>query len=94
VPIRDGHFRAIALGHLDMVGLDLMVAIKTPDDQPHARRGGVAERHGRAGFGFHVTCMKGLALMGVGSDLCKLQPAAPACPEGESLAAQLAVEIA
>jgi hypothetical protein len=28
-------------------------AIETPDDQTHARRGGVAERHRRAAVGVH-----------------------------------------
>jgi hypothetical protein len=45
VPIRDGHLRAIARGHLGGVGLDLMVAIEAADDQPNVGRCGVAERH-------------------------------------------------
>jgi hypothetical protein len=48
VPIGDGHLRAVALGHLDRVGLDLVPAIGAPDDQPHISRSSVAERHRRA----------------------------------------------
>jgi hypothetical protein len=38
---------------VDRVGLDLMLAFLAPHDQPDARGGSVAERHRRAGFGFH-----------------------------------------
>ena len=31
----------------------MMLAIEAPHDQPHPGRGGVAERHRRAGGGFH-----------------------------------------
>jgi hypothetical protein len=38
----------VALGHFRGIWLDLMRAIQTPDDQPHMRRGGVAQRQRRA----------------------------------------------
>jgi hypothetical protein len=38
VPVRDGHLGAVALRYLGGVGLDLMVAIDAPDDQPHMGR--------------------------------------------------------
>jgi hypothetical protein len=41
----NGHLGAVALGHLGGVGLDLMVAIEAPDDQPNVGRCGVAEHH-------------------------------------------------
>jgi hypothetical protein len=44
VPIRDGHLRAVALGHLGGVGLDLMAAIEAPQDQTHMGGSGVAKR--------------------------------------------------
>ena len=44
MPIRDGHTRTVALG----VGLDLMMAIETPRDQPDMGCRGVTERHRRA----------------------------------------------
>jgi hypothetical protein len=52
-PIGHGRFGAVPLGHLGRVGLDLMAAILTPDDQPDAGGGSVAERHRRAALGFH-----------------------------------------
>ena len=51
--LKHGHFGAIASSHLGGVGLDLMPASFAPDDQPHAGRGGNAERHRRAAIGFH-----------------------------------------
>jgi len=38
VPVGDGHLGTVALGHLSRGGLDLVLAIETPDDQPYARR--------------------------------------------------------
>ena len=46
-------FGAVSLGHLGRVGLDLMLTVLAPNDQPDAGGGSVAERHWRAGFGFH-----------------------------------------
>jgi hypothetical protein len=43
VPVGDGHLGAVALGHLGGLGLDLVPAIEAPDDQPHARRSGIAQ---------------------------------------------------
>jgi hypothetical protein len=40
-------------GKLVGIGLDLMLASLAPGDQPDAGGGSVAERHWRAGFGFH-----------------------------------------
>jgi len=40
--------------HLGGIGLNLMPAILAPDDQPDAGGGSVAERHRRAGLGFHA----------------------------------------
>jgi hypothetical protein len=45
---------AVPLGHLGGIGLNLMPAILAPDDQPDAGGGSVAERHRRAGLGFHA----------------------------------------
>jgi hypothetical protein len=53
MPIRDGHLGAVALGHFGGVGLDLMPAIETPDDQTHARCRGIAERHRWTVVGIH-----------------------------------------
>jgi hypothetical protein len=44
---------AVPLGHFGRVGLDLMAAILAPNDQADAGGGSVAERHRRAGLGFH-----------------------------------------
>jgi hypothetical protein len=54
-PIGHSRFGAVPLGHLGRVGLDLMPAILAPNDQPDACGGSVAERHRRAGLGFHLT---------------------------------------
>jgi hypothetical protein len=45
--------RSVPLYHFGGIGLDLVPAIETPDDQPHLGRCGVAEGHRRAGLGFH-----------------------------------------
>jgi hypothetical protein len=50
MPIRDARLGTVARGHLDRIGLDLMMAIEAPNDQPDVRRRGVAERHRRAGL--------------------------------------------
>jgi hypothetical protein len=52
-PIGHLRCRAVPLGHLGGVGLDLMPAIFAPNDQPDAGGGSIAERHRRAYFGFH-----------------------------------------
>jgi hypothetical protein len=52
-PIEHRRCRAVPLGHLGRVGLNLMPAILAPDDQPDAGGGSVAERHRRAVLGFH-----------------------------------------
>ena len=41
------------LGELARIGLDLMPASSAPEDKPQLGLGRVAERHRRAGFGFH-----------------------------------------
>ena len=46
-------FGTVPLGHLGGIGLDLTLASIAPNDQPDAGGGSVAERHWRAGFGFH-----------------------------------------
>ena len=43
-PIENGNIRAIATHHLDRIGLDLMLAILTPDDDADAGSRGAAER--------------------------------------------------
>jgi len=53
VPVRDRHLGTVALDHLGGVDLDPVAAIEAPDDQPHASRSGVAERHGWAAVAFH-----------------------------------------
>lgn len=45
VPIRDGHLGAVPLGHLSGVGLDLVAAIKAPNNKPDTGRRGTGERH-------------------------------------------------
>jgi hypothetical protein len=54
-PIRHGGFGAAPLGHFGRVGLNLMRAILAPDNQPDAGGGSIAERHRRAGLGFHLS---------------------------------------
>jgi hypothetical protein len=48
--------------HLGRIGLDLMPAILAPHGQPDAAGGSIAERHRRAGFGFHVAAVFWLAV--------------------------------
>jgi hypothetical protein len=51
-PIEHGRFGAVPSGHLGGIGLDLMAAIPTPDNEANAGTNSVAERHRRARFGF------------------------------------------
>jgi hypothetical protein len=64
-PIEHRGFGAIANLHLDEIGLDLMLAFTTPDDQSNAGDGSVAEGHRRGGLGFHLrdrpACRRALA---------------------------------
>jgi hypothetical protein len=53
LPVKHGRLRAIAGGVLGRIGFNLMAAIPAPYDEPHAGRGSTAERHRRAGLGFH-----------------------------------------
>jgi hypothetical protein len=53
LPVKQGGLRAIAGGVLGGIRLDLVAAIPAPHDEPHAGRGGSAERHRRAGLRFH-----------------------------------------
>src|SRR5271169_7173841 len=52
-PIEDRGVGAIPSSDLRGIGLDLMIAILAPHDQPDLCSGGAAERHRRAGCGFH-----------------------------------------
>ena len=54
LPIENAGSRAILSRHLDGVGLDPVPARLAPNDQPHARRSGVAQRHRRSGMRFHM----------------------------------------
>ena len=47
-------FGAVPSRHLRGIGLDLTAAIPAPDDEANVSRSGVAERHRRAGLGFHL----------------------------------------
>ena len=52
----DLHFHPqcfLSSGHFAGIGLNLVAAILAPNDQPDACGGSVAERHRRAGLGFH-----------------------------------------
>jgi hypothetical protein len=49
VPIPDEDLGTVAIRDIGEVGLIPMAAIEAPEDQAHASRGGVAERHRRAG---------------------------------------------
>jgi hypothetical protein len=53
------------------IGLDLVPAIPipAPDDEPHAGRGGAAERHRRAGLGFHLRRRRGKREPGLATGL-------------------------
>jgi hypothetical protein len=53
-PIEHRRCGAVPLGHLARVGLDLMLAILAPDDQPDADGGSATQRHRWAGLGFHT----------------------------------------
>jgi hypothetical protein len=53
-PIEHGRFGTIPSSHLGGIGLDLMPAILAPHDQPDLGGGSIAERHRRAGRGFHL----------------------------------------
>ena len=48
-PIGHRRFGAVPLGHFAGVGLDLVLTVLAPDDQPDAGGGSIAERHRRAG---------------------------------------------
>jgi hypothetical protein len=48
VPIENGRFGTVPGGHLGGIGLDLMAAIQTAYEEPHAGRCGVPEGHWRA----------------------------------------------
>jgi hypothetical protein len=49
-PIGHSSFGAVSLGHFAGVGLNLMLAILAPNDQPDLGGGSIAERHRRAGY--------------------------------------------
>jgi hypothetical protein len=55
-PIGHRRCRAVPLGHLGGVGLNLVAAILAPDDQPDAG-GGVAKRHRRAAIADDFTSL-------------------------------------
>lgn|SRR5271165_360558 len=52
-PVENSDLGAVAACMITGVGLDLMPAISAPDDQPHAGRSGVAQRHRRAELRLH-----------------------------------------
>jgi hypothetical protein len=52
-PIEHRGCHAISLGHLAGVGLDLVLTVLAPHDQPDAGGGSVAECHRRTGVGLH-----------------------------------------
>jgi hypothetical protein len=52
-PFEDGGFGAVSSSHFGGVGLHLVAAFPAPYDQPHTGRAGSAQRHRRAGLGFH-----------------------------------------
>jgi hypothetical protein len=54
-PIEHGPSRAVPSSHLGGIGLDPMLASLTPNDQPHAGGGGIAEGHRWAGMDFTLT---------------------------------------
>ena len=45
------------------IGLDLMLAILAPHDQPDLGSGGVPQRHRRAGLGFHARVIRDDAVL-------------------------------
>jgi hypothetical protein len=52
-PIGHRCFGAVPLGHLGRVGLNLMLTILAPNDQPDPCGGGATQRHRWTGLGFH-----------------------------------------
>jgi hypothetical protein len=52
-PIRHSRFATVPLGHLRGIGLDLVLTVLAPNDEPELGSGSVAERHRRAGLGFY-----------------------------------------
>jgi hypothetical protein len=56
--------RAISLGHLGGVGLDLVLTVLAPNDEPELGSGGATQRHRRAGLGFHAYFGKEKVLTG------------------------------
>jgi hypothetical protein len=52
-PIEHGGPSPVPSSHFGGIGLDLMLAFLAPNDQSDVGGGSVAERHWRAGFGFH-----------------------------------------
>ena len=49
-PIEHRRCGAVSLGHLDGVGLDLVLTILAPDDKAELGSGGATQRHRRARF--------------------------------------------
>jgi hypothetical protein len=52
-PLEDARIGTVAACKLGGIRLDLMATISAPDDQPDTGPRHAAERHRRAGFGFH-----------------------------------------
>jgi len=55
-PLGNGGLGPVLLGQLGGIGLDLVTARLAPHDQPHASRGGIAERHRWPGLRSHPRC--------------------------------------
>jgi hypothetical protein len=55
-PIEHRPNRAVPLGHLSRVGLDLVLTVLAPNDKPELGSGSATQRHRRAGFGLHLPC--------------------------------------
>jgi hypothetical protein len=53
VPLEDARLGAVAAGELGWIRLDPVLAAPAPYDEADAGRGGAAQRHRRAGLGFH-----------------------------------------
>ena len=49
-----GVLGAVSFGHFGGIGFDSMAAFPTPDDEPNMGSRRTAERHRRAGLGFHL----------------------------------------
>jgi len=64
VPIGNGGVGAVSSGLLGGIGLDLMLAVFAPDDEPNRGRGGVAEGHWRPAVGLHRRLWRAVALGG------------------------------